>query len=136
MTWHSEIHFPFEPLCLIQQHHRLPTSLQSENTAEDEYLSSLLFHFHNSLGLLESLPEATMVQNIHNYILHMSHQMGIILLELSIYFDRNWKTYNERLCFLTSYKASGCQGYFFPPSVFQFDVEDNQIPRLHKPMCV
>lgn len=55
----------------------------------------------------------TMVQNVRNYISHMSHQAGIGLLVLSIYFDSNWKAYKERLCFLTSYEAPSCQGYFF-----------------------
>lgn len=110
-----------------------PWSCHAWDPTEDDCLGSLAFHFHDTLGLLMSLPEVmTMVQNVQNYILHMSHQTGTSLLVLSIYFDRNWKTYNERLCFLTSYLAPSHQGYFF----LQFDIEYSQVPRLSKSTCI
>lgn len=79
-----------------------------------KHICSLPFHFHSTIGLLRSLSEArTMVQNVHNYILHMRHRAGISLLVLSIYVGRNWEVYNERLCSLTFYEAPNCQGYFY-----------------------
>lgn len=127
-TQHGEINFLFKSPGLRSSSHPAP------EPAEEELLGSLPFHFHDTLGLLESLPEAmTTAQNVHNYVLHMSHQTGISLLVLSIYINRNWKTYNERLCFTTSREAPSCQGYFFPLSILQFDVEYNQVPRLYNP---
>lgn len=99
-------------------------------------LCSLPFHWHCTLGPLQSLPEArAMVLNIHTYMLHMRQQAVISLLVLSIYFDRYWEVYNERLCFLTFYEALNCHSYFYSQylTVWCWTPSRSQTP--YKPMC-
>lgn len=96
-----------------------PCSPHAWAPAKDEQ-AALLFAFSfpekraSTICYFKSLPEArTMVQNVHNYMFHMRHQAGISLLVLSIYFDKYWEVYNERLCFFTFYEAPNCHGFFY-----------------------